>query len=166
MDKYSLQGKVAIVTGAAGGIGRAIARTFAEAGAKVAGVDLDVTKLAGGGFLAIRCDVGSESETRTAVEQAAKAFGGLHVLVNAAAMKDPSATVVDLDLAGWNRVFAVNVVGAFLMSRWAIPHLARAGGGSIIHIASQLGTGGTPATGITPQNDPGSSIGLTYGFEY
>jgi len=144
VDKYSLQGKVAIVTGAAGGIGRAIARTFAEAGAKVAGVDLDVTKLAGGGFLAIRCDVGSESETRTAVEQAAKAFGGLHVLVNAAAMKDPSATVVDLDLAGWNRVFAVNVVGAFLMSRWAIPHLARAGGGSIIHIASQLGTVGTP----------------------
>jgi len=64
--------------------------------------------------------------------------------VNGAAMSDPTATVLDLDLAGWNAVFGVNVGGAFLMSRWAIPHLAAAGGGSIIHIASQLGTVGTP----------------------
>src|SRR5204863_3715783 len=95
-------------------------------------------------WLGITCDVSSESDTRKAVEQAIKAFGGLHVLVNGAAMKDPSATVVDLDLAAWNRVFAVNVGGAYLMSRWAIPHMAKAGGGSIIHIASQLGTVGTP----------------------
>jgi NAD(P)-dependent dehydrogenase (short-subunit alcohol dehydrogenase family) len=59
-------------------------------------------------------------------------------------MRDPTATVLDLDLAAWNRVFAVNVGGAYLMSRWAIPHLAAAGGGSIIHIASQLGSVGTP----------------------
>jgi NAD(P)-dependent dehydrogenase (short-subunit alcohol dehydrogenase family) len=139
----SLQGKAAIITGGGGGIGSAIARAFAEAGAKVACVDLDVKKVAGKEFLAIACDVSSESDTRKAVEQAIKAFGGLHVLVNGAAMKDPSATVVDLDLAAWNRVFAVNVAGAFLMSRWAVPHIARAGGGSIIHIASQLGTVGT-----------------------
>lgn len=140
---YSLQGKAAIVTGAGGGIGLAIARAFVKAGAKVAGVDLDVTRL-GKEFLAIRCDVSSEAETARAVEQAAKAFGGLHLLVNGAAMKDPSATVTDLDLAAWNRVFAVNVGGAFLMSRWVIPHMTSAGGGSIIHIASQLGTVGTP----------------------
>jgi len=139
---YSLQGKAAIVTGGGGGIGSAIARAFANSGAKVACVDLDVKRVKG--FLAIACDVSSESETAKAVEQVIKAFGGLQVLVNGAAMKDPSATVVDLDLAAWNRVFAVNVAGAFLMSRWAIPHLARAGGGSIIHIASQLGTVGTP----------------------
>jgi NAD(P)-dependent dehydrogenase (short-subunit alcohol dehydrogenase family) len=139
---YSLQGKAAIVTGGGGGIGSAIARAFAEAGAKVACVDLDVKRVKG--FLAIACDVSSESETAKAVEQVIKAYGGLHVLVNGAAMKDPSATVVDLDLAAWNRVFAVNVAGAYLMSRWAIPHMARAGGGSIIHIASQLGTVGTP----------------------
>jgi NAD(P)-dependent dehydrogenase (short-subunit alcohol dehydrogenase family) len=139
---YSLQGKAAIVTGGAGGIGSAIARAFAEAGAKVACVDLDVKRVKG--FLAIACDVSSESETAKAVEQVIKAFGGLQVLVNGAAMKDPSATVVELDLAAWNRVFAVNVAGAYLMSRWAIPHMARAGGGSIIHIASQLGTVGTP----------------------
>src|SRR5205085_5860999 len=69
---------------------------------------------------------------------------GLHILVNTAAMRNPPATVTELDLSAWNRVFAVNVGGAFLMSRWAIPHMAAAGGGSIIHIASQLGTVGTP----------------------
>jgi NAD(P)-dependent dehydrogenase (short-subunit alcohol dehydrogenase family) len=140
--KFSLQGKSAIITGAAGGIGGAIAKAFKDAGAQVACVDLAADKI-GSGFLGITCDVSSESDTRAAVEQAAKAFGGLHVLVNGAAMTDPSATVTDLDLAGWNRVFAVNVGGAFLMSRWTIPHMVKAGGGSIIHIASQLGSVGT-----------------------
>lgn len=143
-DKYSLRGKAAIITGAGGGIGRAIAVAFAQAGAKVACVDLDVGKISGKEFLPIACDVSSEAQTAQAVEQAVNAFGALHVLVNGAAMTDPSATVVDLDLAAWNKVFAVNVGGAFLMSRWAIPHMAAAGGGSIIHIASQLGTVGTP----------------------
>jgi NAD(P)-dependent dehydrogenase (short-subunit alcohol dehydrogenase family) len=141
---YSLQGRAAIVTGAAGGIGSAIARAFAHAGAKVAAVDLDIKRISHEKWLGITCDVSSESETKKAVEQVIEAFGGLHVLVNGAAMTDPSATVVDLDLAAWNRVFAVNVAGAYLMSRWAIPHMARSGGGSIIHIASQLGTVGTP----------------------
>ena len=143
-EKFSLRGKAAIVTGAAGGIGGAIATAFAEAGAKVACVDLEAAKISGKQFLAIDCDVSSESQTRAAVERAAKTFGGLHVLVNGAAMRDPTATVLDVDLAMWNRVFAVNVGGAFLMSRWAIPHMLAAGGGSIIHIASQLGTVGTP----------------------
>src|SRR5207248_6846094 len=94
--------------------------------------------------LAIGGDVSSESETRQAVERAVQAFGALHVLVNAAATRDPTATVTELDLSAWNRVFAVNVGGAYLMSRWSIPHMVRSGGGSIIHIASQLGTVGTP----------------------
>ncbi|HZS68472.1 MAG TPA: glucose 1-dehydrogenase [Burkholderiales bacterium] len=141
-DKFSLQGKCAIVTGAAGGIGSAIVAAFREAGAKVAGVDLDERRIKAD--LALAADVASESETRQAVERAVQAFGALHVLVNTAATRDPSATVTDLDLAAWNRVFAVNVGGAYLMSRWAIPHMVRSGGGSIIHIASQLGTVGTP----------------------
>src|SRR3954471_16164203 len=142
-DKFSLKGKGAIVTGAAGGIGSAIAKAFKDAGAQVACVDLAVDKI-GKEFLPLRCDVSSEAETRSAVDQAAETFGALHVLVNAAAMRDPTATVTDIDLPAWNRVFAVNVGGAYLMSRWAIPHMERAGGGSIIHIASQLGTVGTP----------------------
>jgi NAD(P)-dependent dehydrogenase (short-subunit alcohol dehydrogenase family) len=141
-DKFSLQGKCAIVTGAAGGIGSAIVAAFREAGAKVAGVDLDERRIKAD--LALAADVASESETRQAVERAVQAFGALQVLVNTAATRDPSATVTDLDLAAWNRVFAVNVGGAYLMSRWAIPHMVRSGGGSIIHIASQLGTVGSP----------------------
>lgn len=146
----SLNGKAAIITGAGGGIGRAIAITFAQAGASVACLDLDLksaqetARLAGERAIAIRCDVSSESETQKAVERAVHAFGALHILVNGAAMTDPTATVLELDLDAWNKVFSVNVGGAFLMSRWVIPHMAAAGGGSIIHIASQLGTVGTP----------------------
>jgi len=143
VESFSLQGKSAIVTGAAGGIGGAIAKAFKDAGAQVACVDLAVDKI-GRDYLPIRCDVSSEPETKAAVATIAKALGAIHVLVNTAAMRDPTATVTDLDLAAWNKVFAVNVGGAYLMSRWVIPHMARAGGGSIIHIASQLGTVGTP----------------------
>src|ERR1043165_6797620 len=146
----SLQGKAAIVTGAGGGIGRAISIAFAQAGAKVACVDLNLDKaeetarLGGEDSIAIRGDVSSESDTKAAVERAANGFGRVDILLNGAAMTDPSATVLELDLAAWNKVFATNVGGAFLMSRCAIPHMAAAGGGSIIHIASQLGTVGTP----------------------
>ena len=146
-----LQGKCAIITGAGGGICRAISITFAQAGARVACLDMrldeaqETARLAGQGAVAITCDVSSESDSRAAVERAAREFGALHILVNGAATRDPSATVLDLDLAAWNKVFATNVGGAFLMSRWTIPHMIKAGGGAIIHIASQLGTVGTPA---------------------
>jgi NAD(P)-dependent dehydrogenase (short-subunit alcohol dehydrogenase family) len=148
-SKYSLRGRAAIITGAGGGIGRATAIAFARAGAKLACIDLNLgnaeetARQAGEGAIAIACDVSSETQTAQAVERVAQSFGALHVLVNGAAMTDPAATVVDLDLAAWNKVFGVNVGGAFLMSRWVIPHMAAAGGGSIIHIASQLGTVGT-----------------------
>lgn len=141
-EQFSLQGKCAIVTGAAGGIGGAIVRAFREAGAKVAGIDLHPASIQS--ELALQCDVSVEEETRRAVERAARELGALHILVNAAAMRDPTASVTELDLATWNRVFAVNVGGAYLMSRWSIPHMARSGGGSIVHVASQLGTVGTP----------------------
>ncbi len=140
--KFSLQGKCAIVTGAAGGIGSAIVRAVRDAGARVAGVDLDPGQIQAD--LALQCDLSQEHETRQAVERAAAELGGLHVVVSAAAMLDASASVTELDLAAWNRVFAVNVGGAYLVSRWAIPHLASSGGGSIILVASQLGTVGTP----------------------
>jgi NAD(P)-dependent dehydrogenase (short-subunit alcohol dehydrogenase family) len=138
----SLKGKAAIVAGGGSGICAAIARAFIGAGAKVACVDLKFPEPIDG-TLTIQCDVSSESETKNAVDQAVRAFAGLHILVNGAAVMDPTATVTDLDLAAWNRILSVNLGGAFLMSRWAVPHIAASGGGSIIHIASQLGSVGT-----------------------
>jgi NAD(P)-dependent dehydrogenase (short-subunit alcohol dehydrogenase family) len=154
MRAISLDGKAAIVTGAGSGIGRAIATTFAANGAAVACLDLDgasaeATAQAiatdGGRALASRCDVSVDADAQDAVRAAHGAFGPLHVLVNAAAADDPSGTVLELDPAAWERVFAVNVTGAYLMSRAVMPRMIAAGGGSIIHIASQLGRVGAPA---------------------
>jgi NAD(P)-dependent dehydrogenase (short-subunit alcohol dehydrogenase family) len=153
MNSPTLANKVAIVTGASNGIGRAISITFAAAGAAVACVDVDgkaaeetartITE-SGGRARALRCDVSAEADTRAAVEAAQSAFGAIHILVNGAANDDPNGTVLDLTPVQWDRVFAVNVAGAYLMSRAVLPAMIAAGGGSIIHIASQLGRVGAP----------------------
>ena len=149
-----LTGKAVVVTGAGNGIGRAIATTFASAGAVVMCLDIDDGAAeetarriasAGGRAQARRCDVSLEADTRAAAEAAQSAFGAIHVLVNAAATDDPNGTVLDITPADWTRVFAVNVMGAYLMSRAVLPAMVAAGGGSIIHIASQLGRVGAPA---------------------
>lgn len=150
---YSLEGKAAIVTGAATGIGRAIAIEFARAGAHVVCVDIDgVNALAtaatledsGGKAIGLACDVSSESATRATVDEAVRVTGRLDILAHAAAIREPSGTVLDYDLALWNSVFAVAVGGAFLMSKWCVPHMKAAGGGSIILLGSQLGSVGSP----------------------
>jgi NAD(P)-dependent dehydrogenase (short-subunit alcohol dehydrogenase family) len=153
MRPISLDQKAAIVTGAGNGIGRAIAMTFATNGAAVACLDMDgaaaeataqAITAAGGRALGLRCDVSVEADGLAAVRAAHGAFGAVHVLVNAAATNDPNGTVLELDPAAWERVFAVNVTGAYLMSRAVLPQMIAAGGGSIIHIASQLGRVGAP----------------------
>jgi NAD(P)-dependent dehydrogenase (short-subunit alcohol dehydrogenase family) len=151
MSEQMLAGKVAVVTGAGNGIGRAISLTFAKAGAKLACLDIDestardTAAACGPDALALRCDVSSEADTKTAVAAVLQRFGGVHVLVNAAATEDRNGTVLDIDAQEWSRVFAVNVMGAFLMSRAVLPSMIANGGGSIIHIASQLGRVGAPA---------------------
>jgi NAD(P)-dependent dehydrogenase (short-subunit alcohol dehydrogenase family) len=153
-DLYSLHGKNAVVTGAGAGIGRAVALAFARAGANVACVDLDGRAAGttrrevvqtGRGAMAITCDVGKEDEVAAAARQVLDEFKTVHILLNGAAGHDPNGTVLDLSLADWNRVMAVNVGGAFLMSRALLPTMIAAGGGSIIHIASQLGSVAAPA---------------------
>jgi len=147
-NPFRLDGKPAIVVGAALGIGRAIALAFAGAGATVACLDIDEAaaretaariKSTGGRAVAHRCDVTSEASIADAVKAAIAAHGGPRVLVNGAAMREPTGTVVELDPADWNRAIAINLSGAYLMSRAVIPHMANACGGSIIHIASQMG---------------------------
>ena len=145
-DKYSLIGKSAVVTGAGNGIGRAIALAFAEAGANVACVDLDkaaaeaTAAAVRPAAIAIACDVSKESDVEAVLSEILARFPAIHILVNGAAGYDPNGSVLELSLADWNKVFAVNVGGAFLMSRAILPAMIKVGGGSIIHIASQLGS--------------------------
>src|SRR5215472_1374433 len=141
---FSLAGKVAIVTGAGTGIGRAIALAFADAAAAKATADAIAHERA----RPIACDVSREVDTVAAAKAVTDAFGAVDVLVNAAATIDPNGTVLDISRADWDRVFAVNVTGAFLMSRAVLPAMIAAGGGSIIHIASQLGRVGAPGRAV------------------
>ncbi len=156
-NKYSLAGKSSVVTGAGNGIGRAIALAFGEAGASVACVDLDAQAAeatasavakSGVATLSVRCDVGNEADVETATKAILHKFPAVQLLVNGAAGNDPNGTVLDLTLSDWNRVFAVNVGGAFLMSRAILPAMIAAGGGSIIHIASQLGSVAAPRRAV------------------
>jgi NAD(P)-dependent dehydrogenase (short-subunit alcohol dehydrogenase family) len=143
--------RVALVTGGGGEIGGAICRRFAAEGAEVAIADLDPAKsaavartIAGSGALALQVDVADEASAKDAVERTIARFGRLTTLVNVAATVTPDGTVETLSLDDWNKAIAVNLTGAFVMCKYAVPELRHAGGGSIINIASQLGHLGAP----------------------
>jgi NAD(P)-dependent dehydrogenase (short-subunit alcohol dehydrogenase family) len=148
----SLNGQVALVSGAGGGICRAIALAFAKAGASVACCDIDpassqetarlVTE-AGGRALSQACDVSSEKDTLAVAAAAHGEFGRLDILVSGAAPLDPSGTIIETSLGDWQRVLDINLTGSFLLSRAALPLMIAGGGGSIIFIASQHGRVGS-----------------------
>lgn len=143
-----LSGRVALIAGGGGEIGGAIARRFAQAGAAVAIADIardaaeaiagEITE-AGGQAVAVRTNVAVAQDAERAARHAIDAFGKLTTLVNVAATVTPDGTVETLTLEDWNNALAVNLTGAFLMCKYAVPHLRQAGGGTIINIASQLG---------------------------
>jgi NAD(P)-dependent dehydrogenase (short-subunit alcohol dehydrogenase family) len=142
-----LKGKIAIVTGAGGGIGGAIARAFAGQGACVVCNDINPESLkrtvsdiqnAQGRAVALVADVALEQTAIDAVALAKAEFGGLSVLVNNAIFDLALGPLTDIALEDWQRTMDVNLTSAFLMSKHAIPVMASGGGGSIIHIASQL----------------------------
>ncbi len=141
-----LAGKAALVTGAAGGIGHAIAVSFLREGAAVVAADsaADIAERAPEGAVAMRCDVSRAADARAAAELVKERFGSLHVLVNNAAIFVPYGSVVDVAEEDWTRSLAVNLTGPFLMSKYAVPLIAASGGGSIVHVASQLGQVGKP----------------------
>jgi NAD(P)-dependent dehydrogenase (short-subunit alcohol dehydrogenase family) len=145
-----LDGKRALVTGAARGIGRATAERLATEGARVALVDVDASALAdaaagtGDRALALRADVRDEDAVRDAVERASTAFGGLDVVVANAAIQlvgdDDRADRLDRDV--WQATVDVNLTGAFLTAKHGARALLAAGGGAIVCIASPAGTHG------------------------
>jgi NAD(P)-dependent dehydrogenase (short-subunit alcohol dehydrogenase family) len=148
-----LQDKVAIITGAgsrASGIGngRAAAVLLAESGMKVALVDSvaenmtetrELVEKAGGECLALTADVSRAAECEEVVATVADRWGGVDVLFNNVGIVGPSGSVVDVDLEAWDRCFDINVTSMVLMSRFAIPHMRRRGGGSIINTSSIAG---------------------------
>ena len=140
-----LDGRAAIVTGGASGIGAACARTLAREGARVLITDLDPAgeSLAGEiGGLFLRHDVTDEAGWPGVVQAAEERFGGLHVMVANAGI-GVMATIVEMSLADWRRQMAVNVDGVFLSVKHAIPAMGRAGGGSIIIMSSVAGLRGS-----------------------
>ena len=146
----ALAGRAAIVTGGASGIGRATALLLAENGAAVAVVDINAAGArvvagkigeAGGRAIAVRCDVTRAGDCGRAVEETVAAFGGLHILFNNAGIIR-RADVVGTTEEEWDRVMAVNVKSVYLMSREAIPVMARAGGGAIVNTGSGWGLKG------------------------
>jgi NAD(P)-dependent dehydrogenase (short-subunit alcohol dehydrogenase family) len=146
-----LQDRVALITGGGGEIGGATARRFAAEGALVAVGDIEpskaesVAKAIGADAQALTVDVADENSAKAAVARTVASFGRLNILVNVAAAITPDGTCETLSLAQWNQAIAVNLTGAFLMCKFAVPAMRRAGGGSIINIASQLGHLGVPS---------------------
>ena len=142
-----LQGKVALITGAAHGMGETEAKMFAKEGAKVVVADVDDTEgqqvvagiaEVGGEALFVRLDVTQEADWRQAVDRTVATFGRLDILVNNAGVSGSSG--VDLfDTAAWDKVMEINAKGVFLGLKYAIPAMQRAGGGSIVNISSISG---------------------------
>lgn len=144
----SLEGKVAIVTGAGSGIGAAIAQLFAREGAKVVVSDIVVEKghvvtrtiqESGGMAVFVEADTSSPSANETLVQAAVSAFGALHIAVNNAGIGGVAGLTGDYPIEAWQQVIDVNLSGVFYGMHYQIPAMLNSGGGSIINMASILG---------------------------
>lgn len=151
MDR--LKGKVAVVTGAALGLGRAIALRMAQEGASVAVTDLlareigdfaDELNAQGMQACSWPLDVSKEGEVRGVLDEAARRFGRIDVLVNNAGVAGANKPTHELTEAEWDFVQGVNVKGVFFCTKHALPHMRRAGGGSIINLSSIYGLVSAP----------------------
>ena len=148
---YAFNGKVAIVTGAASGIGAAIAKALARDGASVVLADLDVRgaddvvaeiKAAGGTATVTETNVADAVEVEAMVEMAKRTYGGLHLAVNNAGIGGPSAPTGEYPLDGWQKVIDTNLNSVFYGMRYEIPAILASGGGAIVNMASILGSVG------------------------
>ena len=139
-----LEGKRAIVTAGAGGIGRAIARALMAAGARVHICDVDEAGIAAfeaaaPGLGATLADVADEAQVDRLFDEAEAALGGLDILINNAGIAGPTGPIENLDPGEWRRCIDVNLIGHFYCLRRAVPLLRAAGGGSIVNLSSTAG---------------------------
>jgi NAD(P)-dependent dehydrogenase (short-subunit alcohol dehydrogenase family) len=173
-----LAGKVAIVTGASSGIGRAIAILFAAEGARLIAAarrsqlldDLvHEIEVAGGTARALAGDVSDESFARALVEEAQSRFGGLDIAVNNAATLGPMGATPEVTRAAWDATMAVNLTGAFLAAKYQIPAMLARGAGSLIFVSSFVGyTAGMPGSATYATSKAGviglmKSLAVEYG---
>lgn len=159
-----LQGKTALVTGAASGFGRGIAETFAREGARVAIVDLnaegarEVAAAIGGAAIALTCDVSKAEDVNRAVEDTRAAFGGLDIVVNNAGWTNPNRPLMETDEATFRKIYDINVLSIFHMVKAMVPHWRATGGGVMINIGSTAGI--RPRPGLTWYNSSKGAVNL------
>ena len=162
-------GKVAIVTGGGSGIGEAIVKELATGGAKVivadrdqAGIDRVVAavKASGGNATGFTVDVASPEQNAAMVAFAEKTYGGLNLAVNNAGIGGPAAQTGDYPLDGWKTVIDINLNGVFYGLRYEIPAILKSGGGSIVNMASILGSVGF-ATAVAYTSAKHALLGMT-----
>lgn len=146
-----LMDKVAVVTGAASGMGLEIARLFVAQGAKVIAADWHGEKIEaaanqiGGAIVPVTANVAVEDECVAMVDRALSEFGRIDILVNNAGVMDAFQSVADVDNETWRRVLSVNLDGPMFAMRRAVPLMLQQGGGAIVNIASVAGLGGGAA---------------------
>jgi len=151
MNKIDLEGRFAVITGGAAGIGLATAQRMAQSGARVALWDRDRSvaeagagSLPGKGHLAVALDVSRESDVAAAARQTLAAFGAIDILVCSAGITGPNQTVADYGFEDWRQVFDVNLHGVFLCNRAVLPAMMERNYGRIVNIASIAGKEGNP----------------------
>lgn len=151
MSAHDFEGKVAIITGGGSGIGEACAMTLAAGGAKVVVADFDeaagekvARALTGNGTEAsfVKVDVAQPEQAEAMVRHAVDTYGGLHVAINNAGIGGAQAPVGDHPVEDWDRVVSVNLSGVFYGMKYEIPAMLESGGGSIVNMASILGSVG------------------------
>jgi NAD(P)-dependent dehydrogenase (short-subunit alcohol dehydrogenase family) len=142
--KIDLTGHRVVVTAGCGGIGRAIADGFADAGARVFVCDIDAALAAASPHRALLCDVSDEAQVSSFFGAVLAEFGGIDVLVNNAGIAGPTLPAEEMPLTAWNQTLAVNLTGQFLCARAAIPTMKAQKRGAIINLSSTAGKMGMP----------------------